>query len=126
MSLIEKFEFTEALERDAAALIALWLQIYGGDPPPQEVIVSPALGMVATAIVTQLRGEFGASALSFAELSERLARIGLELGRGEEHDQQHEQHEAGHVFVRAQFTCVKGPDDFPGCCVGVPFGVTQP
>jgi len=50
------------LDRDAAALIALWLQIYGGDPIPARVEASPATATLAAAMVTQLRSEFKESA----------------------------------------------------------------
>jgi len=89
------------LNRDAAALIALWTQIHGGDPPPEPVEVSPAAAMIATAMVAQLRSEFKpmTAPLPGEELAARLSRLGLELR------------------VAGGLVCVKGPEGEPGCCV---------
>jgi hypothetical protein len=101
------------LDRDAAALIALWFQINGGDPPPEPVEVSPVTAMVATAMVAQLRSEFGPSTapLSDEELAARLRRLGLEL-------QLSDRRARTDVAVDLYgIVCVKGPDGAPGCCV---------
>ncbi|HUA31587.1 MAG TPA: hypothetical protein VMC03_22100 [Streptosporangiaceae bacterium] len=108
---------SKALNRDAAALIALWLQIYGGDPPPQNTEISPAAGLVAAALVTQLTAELGAPMLSDAELDVRLSRFGLGLGDGHEHVSD----EA--IKIVGGWTCVKGPEGEPGCCVLLPYHV---
>ena len=107
----------EALNRDAAALIALWLQIYGGDPPPQQIEVSSASGLVAAALVAQLNAELGAPTLSDTELDIRLSRLGLRLGDGHEHVSD----EA--IRIVGGITCVKGPEGEPGCCVFLPFHI---
>jgi hypothetical protein len=116
-----KFHATEALDRDAATLIALWLQIYGGDPPPQQVEATPTTGMIAAAIVTQLRAEYGVSTapLSDSELAGRLARLGLELGQSDERTR------SAIAVFSSRFYCVKGPDGEPGCCVSIPFRITE-
>ena len=120
MSPEAKIHPTEALDRDAAVLIALWLHIYGGDPPPQQVEVNAATGALAAAMAAQLRAEFGAVApLSDAELEARLARLGLEFGTGDEHARNET------LAFHPRFYCVKGPDGAPGCCVGTPFRITQ-
>jgi hypothetical protein len=107
----------KALNRDAAALIALWLQIYGGDPPPQQTEVSPASGLIAAALVTQLTAELGAPTLSDAQMDARLSRFGLRLGNGQERVSE----EA--ITIRGGWTCVKGPEGEPGCCVLMPYHV---
>jgi hypothetical protein len=91
------------LDRDAAALIALWTQIHGGDPPPEPVEISPAAAMIATAMVAQLRSELKprTAPLSAEELAVRLSRLGLELQLSE------------------RLVCVKGPEGEPGCCVSI-------
>jgi hypothetical protein len=121
MNSTAKFHATEALDRDAATFIALWLQIYGGDPPPQQVEATPATGMIAAAMVTQLRNEYGASTapLSDSELAGRLARLGLELGQSDERGR------STITIFNSRFYCVKGPDGEPGCCVGIPFRITE-
>jgi len=110
-----KLPAAEALDRDAAALIALWLQIYGGDPPPGQVEVSPATSMLAAAMVTQLSTEYRASVapLTNAQLAARLSRLGLELGQTDEDTK-------SEIASFPRLTCVKGPDGEPGCCVGSP------
>ena len=72
-------EIVVDLDRDAAALIALWLQIYGGDPIPAQVEASSVTAMLAAAMVAQLRSEFAESAnlLSEEQLSARLGRLGF-------------------------------------------------
>lgn len=119
MGSIETFPINEALNRDAAALIALWFQIYGGDPPPQQVEVSSTAGLIAAALVTQLNAELGAAdaVLSHKELTSRLSRLGLKLGGG------HEQVQGEDIRIAGGLTCVKGPDGEPGCCVLMPFHV---
>jgi hypothetical protein len=91
------------LDRDAAALIALWLQIHGGDPLPEPVGISPAAAMIATAMVAQLRSELKpwTAPLSGEQLAVRLSRLGLELRLSE------------------RLVCVKGPEGEPGCCVRI-------
>jgi len=104
------------LSRDAAALVALWLQIYGGDPPPQEVQLSPTLSLAAAALVAQLSEEYRPSAepLSNHELADRLRRLGLELGDGAEHDA----NEVEAAFrLPSRCTCVRVLNEGPGCCV---------
>jgi hypothetical protein len=103
------------LERDAGALIALWLLIHDGDPPPQEVEPGAATAALAAAMVMQLRSEFAASAkiLSDEQLSVRLGRLGLRLELPEKR--------AAEVARSATgFVCVKGPEGEPGCCVRMP------
>jgi hypothetical protein len=117
MRSMETPPINKALNRDAAALIALWLQIYGGDPPPQTTEVSAASGLIAAALVTQLTAELGTPELSDAELDARLSRFGLTLGDGHEHVSD----EA--ITIRGGLTCVKGPEGEPGCCVFLPYHV---
>jgi hypothetical protein len=103
------------LDRDAAALIALWFQINGGDPPPEPVEVSPATALAATGLVAQLRSEFGPATapLSDEKLAARLRRLGLEL--------QLSGRTRTEVTVDlSRIVCVKGPDGAPGCCVLTP------
>jgi hypothetical protein len=107
----------KALNRDTAALIALWLQIYGGDPPPGKMEVSSASGLIAAALVAQLNAELGVPTLSDRELDTRLSRLGLGLGDGHEHAAD----EA--IRIAGGMTCVKGPEGEPGCCVFLPFHV---
>jgi hypothetical protein len=103
------------LDRDAAALIALWLQIYGGDPIPARVEASPATAALAAAMVTQLRSEFKESAnpLSDEQLSGRLRRLGLQLELPEKRT-------TGEVITGSGFVCTRGPEGEPGCCVRMP------
>jgi hypothetical protein len=107
-------EFRLELERDAAAMIALWLLIHGGDPAPGEVEVSEATSILVSGVVAQLNAEFAdiARPLDHAELAKRFGRLGLELGDAREHAVSEDE-----VISRGGFTCVKGPDDAPGCCV---------
>jgi hypothetical protein len=103
------------LDRDAAALIALWLQIWGGDPIPARVEASPATAALAAAMVTQLRSEFRepASPLSDEQLSARLGRLRLRLELPETRT-------TGEVVTASGFICTRGPDGEPGCCVRMP------
>lgn len=118
MSSVETFAINETLNRDAAALIALWLDIHGGDPPPQEVEVSATAGLMATALVAQLNVELGTTeTMSDRELNDRLSRLGLHLGDGHEHASDEV------VRIAGGWTCVKGPEGEPGCCVRMPFHV---
>jgi hypothetical protein len=73
--------FIADLDRDAAALIALWIEIYDGDPILAQVEVSPATAALAAAMVAQLRSEFTQSTgpLPDEELSARLGRLGSNL-----------------------------------------------
>jgi hypothetical protein len=106
----------ETLERDAASFIALWLEIYGGDPPPEAVEVGAATSALVTGIVAQLRADFGAPALSDEELTVRLARRGLRLSdRLVEPGSEPRSAELRH----GGFFCVKGPQGEPGCCVRI-------
>jgi len=103
------------LDRDAATLVALWLAIYGGDPPPEPVEVSPATALATTGLVAQLRSEFGPSAapLSDEKLAARLRRLGLEL-------QLSDRTRTEVTADLYEIVCVKGPDGAPGCCVLTP------
>lgn len=105
----------EALERDAASFIALWLEIYGGDPPPEAVEAGPAISALVTGIVAQLRADFGAPVLSDEELAQRLARRGLRLSDrpGAEGEPRSAE------LLRGGFFCIKGPEGEPGCCVRI-------
>jgi hypothetical protein len=104
------------LERDAAAFIALWFQINGGDPQPEPVEVSLATMMAATGLVAQLRSEFAPSAvpLSDEELAARLRRLGLELQLSDRRTR------TDVAIDHYGMVCVKGPDGAPGCCVRIP------
>jgi hypothetical protein len=108
-------EIVADLERDAAALIALWLLIHDGDPPPQQVEPGTATAALAAAMVVQLRSEFTASAnpLSDEQLSVRLGRLGLRLELPEKRAA-----EVGRSVIG--FVCVRGPEGEPGCCVRMP------
>jgi len=106
----------KALDRDASALIALWLQIYGGDPIPARTEVSPAAGLAATALVTQLSAELGTPTLSNVELDARLSRLGLRLG-------EHQEQMSEEIKLAGGLTCFKGPEGEPGGCVFLPFHV---
>jgi hypothetical protein len=108
-------EIIADLDRDAAALIALWIEIYGGDPIPAQVEASPATAALAAAMVAQLRSEFTQStgSLPDGELSARLGRLGLELERpGLTRE--------AVVSTASGFVCVRGPAGEPGCCVRMP------
>jgi hypothetical protein len=117
MSPLGTSPINKALNRDAAVLIALWLQVYGGDPPPRRTEACPASGLAAAALVTQLTADLGVPRLSDAELGARLSRFGLGLGDGREHVSD----EA--IRIAGGMTCVKGPEGEPGCCVFLPFHV---
>lgn len=108
-------EIVVDLDRDAAALIALWLQIYGGDPIPAQVEASSVTAMLAAAMVAQLRSEFAESAnlLSEEQLSARLGRLGLRLELPEKRT-------TGEVVTASGFVCTRGPEGEPGCCVRMP------
>jgi hypothetical protein len=103
------------LERDVAALIALWLQIHDGDPPPEQVQPGAATAALAAALVMQLRSEFTASTkpLSDEQLSTRLGRLGLRLELPEKRTAEAASSITG-------FVCVRGPEGAPGCCVRMP------
>jgi hypothetical protein len=111
MSTYAEFPITASVGTDAAALIALWLAIHGGDPAPGPVTPSAATALLAATLVTQLSQEFGEAArpLEHEELSKRLAPLGLRVDV-------HNVEEDG-VTIRGGFVCVKGDDGFPGCCV---------
>jgi len=113
---IEDIHEGEALARDAAAIIALWLLIYGGDPPPKEVQVSPATGIMLSAAVAQLSAELGRGAppLGEEELAARLARFGVTL---------HEERARSAQLQFGRLLCVHGPNGEPGCCVGLPIRI---
>jgi hypothetical protein len=108
-------EIVVDLDRDAAALIALWLQIYGGDPIPAQVEASPATATLAAAMVAQLRSEFAQSTKPLPEeqLSARLGRLGLRLELPEKRT-------TGEVVTGSGFVCTRGPEGEPGCCVRMP------
>lgn len=108
-------EIVVDLDRDAAALIALWLQIYGGDPIPAQVEASPTTAMLAGAMVAQLRSEFAESAklLPNEQLSARLGRLGLRLELPEERI-------PGEAVTASGYLCTRGPEGEPGCCVRMP------
>jgi hypothetical protein len=111
-------EIIADLDRDAAALIALWIEIYGGggDPIPAQVEASPATAALAAAMVAQLRSEFTQSTgpLPDGELSARLGRLGLELERPGLTTSE------AVVSTASGFVCVRGPAGEPGCCVRMP------
>jgi hypothetical protein len=109
------------LQRDAAALIALWLLIHDGDPPPEQVEPSAATAVLAAAMVTQLRSEFSESTkpLSDEQLSARLGRLGLQLGMPENPAV------AEAVRIISGFVCIRGPEGEPGCCVRMPVHLTS-
>ncbi|HEY3734989.1 MAG TPA: hypothetical protein VGL63_13850 [Streptosporangiaceae bacterium] len=102
------------LQRDGAALIALWLAIHGGDPAP--IQISPATALLAAALVAQLGEEAGeiARPLSAERLSRRMAPFGL---RVETRDFE----ASGITTEGGGLVCVRGDDGAPGCCVRMPF-----
>jgi hypothetical protein len=55
---------------DAGWLMALWLAIHGGDPPPQEQVIgeSESLDLSALALVARLRG---VNKMSFAAVASK-------------------------------------------------------
>lgn len=66
-------------KKSVSALIALWLAIHGGDPPPSEVRVDETAALLAGALDLYLASIVDGSARDDQAVSERLRTFGIEL-----------------------------------------------
>jgi hypothetical protein len=71
-------EFVLAHEPDVAWLIALWIAINGGDPPPEGPIeVEETTALLAAALSARLGELYGAGAATAEALQDRLTGTGI-------------------------------------------------
>ena len=81
----------EVRKQDIAALIALWIAIHGGDPPPKEVKVDETAVLIAAALDRHLANTIegvGSEGGVEAQMDERLKSFGIEpIGNGEYRDE---------------------------------------
>lgn len=77
----------EVSRQDIAALIALWIAIHGGDPPPKEVKVDDTAVLIAAALDRHLANTIegvGSEGPTEARMHKRLKSFGVEpIGNGE-------------------------------------------
>jgi hypothetical protein len=75
---VHSTDFVSASELEAASLIALWLLIHGGDPPPQSVAeVSSIAGQMIASLSRFAFG--GGSEVSVEALRKNLQRLNIHV-----------------------------------------------
>jgi hypothetical protein len=87
----DKLSLAALEKQDIAALIALWIAIHGGDPPPKEVKVDETALLIAAALDRHLANTVegvGGERPTKARRHERMKSLGiLPIGNGEYRDE---------------------------------------